>query len=183
MWKHTQPEFEHPVSNIHIKYLCSHYTVKASSYYVIWESHLEKSSLLTYVPLVEKLANKLSTVNYALIQVPMWCVPVWIHLHMSRHMYAYEHKCISLLFTSFSYWYRKRNNCHVTSQTVSPTFCGRPGYTCFFPLFNHSSEEALSLISPSKTPTHWLQNKPSLACTCARVVQALIKCLSHHYFV
>lgn len=134
VWKHTQPEFEHPVLNIHSKYLCSHCTVKASSYSTIWESHLEKSSLLTYVPLVERLANKLSTVNYALIQVPMWCVPAWIHLHMSRHMYAYEHKSISFLFTSFSYWYEKCSNCHVSSQAASPIFCGRPGYTCFFPV-------------------------------------------------
>lgn len=163
VWKHAQPEFEH-VSNIHSKYLYSHYTVKSSSYSVIWESHLEKSSLLTYVPLVERLANKLSTVNYALIQVPMWCVPVWIHLHMSRHMYAYEHKCISFLFTSFSYCYSKLNNCHVPSQTASPIFSGRPGYTCFFPLF---------LIIPVKRLSPWYP-LPKLPLTDFRTNPALL---------
>lgn len=57
----------------------------------------------------------------------------------------------------------------------------RDGYACFFSLFNHFSKEALSLIPPSKPPTHLLQNKSSLVSTWAHVEHAFIKCLSHHY--
>lgn len=146
VWKHTQPEFEHPVSNIHSKYLCSHYTVKVSSYFEIWESHLEKSSLLTYVPLVDKLANKLSTVNYALIQVPMWCVPVWIHLHMSG---ICMHMNISV--SPFSLPPFHIGTASLTTamlllrQWVPPSVAGL-GILAFFPLF---------LIIPVKRLSPW----------------------------
>lgn len=177
--------------NLHIQcqiftlsYLCSHYTAKTYSLSVEWESRLAKSSLLTCVPLGERLANKLSAVNYALIQVPLRCVSVWIHLHMSRCMPAYEHVYLLSLYFSFIHWYRKGNDGHVTAQIPRVTSSVQAWvYLLFSSLFNHFSKEALSLIPASKTPTHLVQNKSRLACACACVEQALIKCLSHHYFV
>lgn len=135
-----------------LNYLCSHYTVKTCPSSVEWESHLGKSSLLTYMPLVERLANKLSTVNYALIQVPMWCVSVWIHLHMSRYMYVYEHKCLSSLFTSLSYI----GTVSITTAMLlfrhqESHLLYRLGYTCFFPLFLIISVKRLSPWYPLPT--------------------------------
>lgn len=90
----------------------------------------------------------------------------------------------SPLYLSFTRWYNKdRVTAMLLLRHSVPSSVEAWVYLLFSSLFNHLSKAALSLIPPSKTPTHSLQNKSRIACTCARVEQALIKCLSHHYFV